>query len=221
MARTVRSIIQAAQRKFGALVSGDNTSADEMTDGLEAYNGLVRAIQGGIGSRLSNQPALTVSATAEVGGLYRGPASSITITCPANPRHGARFGVADVNADFSIHNYTIAKNGALLEGAAANLTLSTNGDARVWFFEGDTGNWVKEADVTDVSTNCIFPDRFAGPLSDMLAAYWCQEFGGELRGDTLLKALEGQEAFVRQYGRRGPNALDRPIKTRPSGGAQG
>ena len=94
MARTVRSIIQAAQRKFGALVSGDNTSADEMTDGLEAYNGLVRAIQGGIGSRLSNQPALTVSATAEVGGLYRGPASSITITCPANPRHGARFGVA-------------------------------------------------------------------------------------------------------------------------------
>ena len=46
MARTVRSIIQAAQRKFGALVSGDNTSADEMTDGLEAYNGLVRAIQG-------------------------------------------------------------------------------------------------------------------------------------------------------------------------------
>ena len=40
MARTVRSIIQAAQRKFGALVSGDNTSADEMTDGLEAYNAL-------------------------------------------------------------------------------------------------------------------------------------------------------------------------------------
>ena len=79
---------------------------------------------------------------------------------------------------------------------------------------------MKEADVTDVSTNCIFPDRFAGPLSDMLAAYWCQEFGGELRGDTLLKALEGQEAFVRQYGRRGPGALDRPIKMRPSGGAR-
>ena len=33
MARTVRSIIQAAQRKFGAWFPGDNTSADEMTDG--------------------------------------------------------------------------------------------------------------------------------------------------------------------------------------------
>ena len=69
--------------------------------------------------------------------------------------------------------------------------------------------------MTDVSTNCIFPDRFAGPLSDMLAAYWCQEFGGELRGDTLLKALEGQEAFVRQYGRRGPTPLTGPSRCDP------
>ena len=100
-ARTVRSIIQAAQRKFEALVSGDNTSADEMTDGLEAYNGLVRAIQG-IGSRLSNQPALTVSATAEVAASIAARPRPSPSLCPANPRHGARFGVADVNADFSI-----------------------------------------------------------------------------------------------------------------------
>ena len=40
--------------------------------------------------------------------------------------------------------------------------------------------------MTDVSTNCIFPDRFAGPLSDYAGRLLVSgEFGGELRGDTL------------------------------------
>ena len=73
--------------------------------------------------------------------------------------------------------------------------------------------------MTDVS-NCIFPDRFAGPLSDMLAAYWCQEFGGAARR----YAPEGpgrakRRSCVNTGG--AANALDRPIKMRPSGGAQG
>ena len=81
MARTVRSIIQAAQRKFGAWFLATTRPPTKMTDGLKPITALFGPFQG-IGSRLSNQPALTVSATAEVGGLYRGPASSITITLP-------------------------------------------------------------------------------------------------------------------------------------------
>ena len=56
-------------------------------------------------------------------------------------------------------------------------------------------------------------------LRHMLAAYWCQEFGGGCAA-IRLKALEGQEAFVRQYGRRGPNALTGPSRCDPPAGAQ-
>jgi hypothetical protein len=214
MARTVRSIIKAAQRKLGAVASGDDPQADELTDALEAYNNLVRAMLGTvIGSRLSAQANLAgTTGQAEVGGLYYIPAGVFTITAPLNPRGGARFGVVDANLNFGTNNCTVSRNGKLLEGAAANLTLNTNGGGRQWFFESDSGNWVREADQL-VDDNCLFPDRFSGGLGDMLAVYIAQEFGGELRGDTIAKALEGQAAFMRQYGRRGRNTMDAPIRT--------
>lgn len=215
MTMTVREVIKAALRQMGGLASGDEPAADEVTDALTAYNNMVRAAFGTIiGPRLSPQAA-AASLTAEPGGQYQIAASAMTITLPANPRNGARVGVVDANLNFATNNCTVSRNGRLLEGAAANLTLSVAGTNRTWFFRGDTGNWTREADAL-IDDTPYFPDPLVSYLPAMLAMHIVSEYGGEIRPDVVAKAIEGREAFKRVFSRRGRNQADAPIGAAPS-----
>lgn len=209
MSLTVRDVIKRSNRLMGALATGDDPSADELADALMSYNSMVRAMFGTvIGPRLS---ALTAGAslTAEPGGLYQVGSATITVTLPSQPRNGARIGVVDANLALSSNTCTINRNGRLLEGAAANITLNTDGSSRIWFFRGDTGNWVREADAL-IDDLVYFPDPLAAYLPDMLAVYLAGEFGSDIRPDVVAKALEGRQAFARSYARRGRNQADAP-----------
>jgi hypothetical protein len=220
MSLTVRDVIKRANRLMGALATGDDPTADELNDALISYNSMVRSMFGTVlGPRLSSLTA-ALSITAEPGGLYQVGSAAVTITLPAQPRSGARVGVNDANLGLSSNVCTVNRNGRLLEGAAANLTLNTNGTSRVWFYRGDTGNWVREADalIDDIP---YFPDPLIAYLPDMLAVYVSGEYGSDIRPDTVAKALEGRQAFARTYSRRGRNQADAPVGVLPVQGAVG
>lgn len=210
MTLTVREVVARSQRLFGGIASGDGLVADEAVDMVTVFNAMQRGFFGDlIGPRLSPLAA-GAALTAENGGVYQIAASLMTITAPANPRNGWRFGVADANLNFTTNTCTIARNGRLLEGAASNISLTTNGDNRTWFFRGDTANWVKETDLT-IDATVHFPDPLVAYLPDMLAVYAVAEYGGEVRPDIVAKAALGRETFARVYQRRGRNAMDRAL----------
>ncbi|MGI8839954.1 MAG: hypothetical protein ACR2F8_04085 [Caulobacteraceae bacterium] len=225
-APTVRDIIKRAGRLNGALATGDDPTSDEMNDAILALNTMKRALFGTvIGVRLSPQDATGSSAQAENGGEYQIPAAVFTLTAPANPRSGARFGAVDANLAFAADNCTVARNGRLLEGTAANLVLTANGDNRRWWFRGDTGNWIREADYVSPDDAIEFPEALAAYLPNMLAVAVAAEYGVDLRPDIVAGAAEGRQAFARQYARRGRNQADKPIGvdlgTSPPAGGQG
>ena len=211
-APTVRDVIKRASRLHGAIATGDDLSSDEMNDALLALNTMKRALFGTvIGVRLSPQAASGTTAQAENGGEYQIPAGVFTLTAPLNPRSGARFGVVDANLNFATNNCTVARNGRLLEGAAASVVLSVAGDNRRWWFRGDTGNWIKEADYLTADDAIEFPEALSAYMPNMLAVAFAAEFGAELRADIVAGAAEGRQAFARQYARRGRNQADKPI----------
>lgn len=212
MTLTARDIIKSGFRKLGALASGDDPTAEEINDAFPALVTMLRALHGDvIGQRLSAQP-LTGATQADNGALYQCSLSAgVTLTAPLKPRSGSRFGVVDVKANFATNNLTVAPNGQLLEAASANLVLSTNGTQRIWFFDGDTGNWVREADLANVDTSPPYPDRLIAFLPFMFALFMAPEFDAEIRPDITAAANLGMQSFARTYSRRGVNQLDPPV----------
>jgi hypothetical protein len=207
---TVSDIMKAALRINGTLAAGDEPDALEAQDSLAAYNRMVRSMFGTvIGPRVSPATA-NASLTGQSGRTYVVGAYDVTITLPLNPRPGARVGVADGNLGLAANNCIVARNGRLLEGAASNLTLSTNGDARVWFFRPDTANWTLEEDL-DLADEPFFQADLVAHLPWMLAFMLMSEFGAEIRPDIAQMATEGRQHFNRVYGRNGRSRADAPF----------
>lgn len=214
-APTVRDVIQRAARLNGAVASGDSVAADELVDAMLSLNTMKRALFGTvIGVRMTPQDCTGLMAKqAENGGEYQIPSAPFTLTAPTNPRSGARFGAVDANLTFASYACFIARNGRLIEGTNASLTLSVNGDNRRWWFRGDTGNWVREADYVTADDVIEFPEALIAYLPYMLAVAQAAEYGTDLRQDVISLANEGRMAFARQYGRRGRAQLDAPFGT--------
>lgn len=207
-----RDVMKRAYRKLGGLASGDDPAAEEGADLFMALNGMMRSLLGTvIGPRLSPQP-MTGSIQAENGGVYQATNTFPSVlTAPPNPKSGSRFGVADTASNFGLYALTVNRNGRLLEGAAANVVLNTNGAARTWFFNGETANWVREADLATLDTAFPYPDALVAFLPDMLAVFFAGEVASDaLSQDVISLASSGIQAFSRVYGRRGANQLDPP-----------
>ena len=119
--------------------------------------------------------------------------------------------MVDANLTFASAPITVARNGRLIEGASANLTLSVNGDNRRWWFRGDTGNWVREADYVTADDLIEFPEGLIAYMPYMLAVAQAGEFNADLPQAVPVLAEEGRMAFARAYGRRGRSQLDPPF----------
>lgn len=222
MSLNVRDVIRRALRMMGALAGGDDPNADDMADALIALNSMKRAMFGTfIGPRMSPVFAPLTFAQAENGGEYQiPPGNGFVLVAPLNPRPGSRFGVVDVGLGFATNTCIIQRNGRLIEGAAVNIVLETAADNRRWWFRGDTGDWVREADYLTRDDPIEFPDALIAYLPYMLAVAMAAEFDAELRPDIVAGAAEGRAAFARQYARRGRNALDGPLGIGAPGSGQ-
>lgn len=212
MSLSCRDIINRAYRKLGSLEPGVDAEAEEMADGFIALNSMCRVLAGTvIGPRLSPQP-MTTNLQAENGGFYQcALTSAATITAPANPKSGARFGLADAAACFAVNPLTINPNGRLLENSTTPPALATNGLSRIWFFDADTANWIREADLASVGVSPPYPDRLIDFMPDMLAVFMASEVEKDALGDDVVSlSSSGIQAFARTYGRRGRNQIDPP-----------
>ena len=213
MSLSVRQVIQRSGRLHGCWAAGDDPTADEAADALIAINSMKRAMFGTlIGPRLGPLPLTGVAGQAENGGEYQLPGgAAFTLTAPLNPRAGARFGVVDANLAWGTYALSINRNGQLINGAAANYVISTAGASVRFWFRGDTGNWIIEADFPTLDSAIEFPDPLIDYMPNMLAVIIAAEYGADVRPDVAAGAMEGREAFARSYARRGRNQLDPPI----------
>lgn len=69
---------------------------------------------------------------------------AFTITLPANASllDGDQVQIIDVGGAFSTNNVTVGRNGSLIQGAGADLTLDINGALVTLLFTGNTYGWV-------------------------------------------------------------------------------
>lgn len=212
MSLTPRQIIKSAMRSLGAIASGDDPTADEMNDALEALNRVKRAWFGTfIGTRLGPKALTGASGQAENGGEYQIPPGPFTLTAPLNPKNGSRFGVVDANLIWGATPLTIVRNGQLINGAAANYVISTAGQNTRFWFRADTGNWVIESDYANLDTPTEFPDSVVAYVPFFLAELFASELGADVPANVQAGVIEGRLAFARAFARRGRNQLDAPI----------
>ena len=205
MATTVQQGITRAFRMLGILGEGQTPSAAESSDALDVFNQVQRGLFGDlIGVKL--EPVAASTTTGMYGAVYQGIGAAFTLTLPDNPKDGWRVGVADAALAFATFNATIARNGRLLEGAAANLTLNANGTNRTWFYRTDTGNWEREKDLA-LSDNIYFADDIITGFCAMLAVSLANEYGKEAPATTIALAKDGAERIRTRYGRRGTSRI--------------
>lgn len=213
MSLTVLGVIQRSFRLFGTVAAGATAESDDAAMALIAFNAMKRAWMGTlIGPRLSPIALTGTTGQAENGGEYQIPTgAAFTLTAPANPKPGARFGAVDANLTFNTYNLTIARNGRLLNGAAANYVVSTAGTDTRWWFRGDTGNWVLEADSASLSSAIEFPDSIIAYMPYMLCVVMAAEFSADLTPEVQAGAAEGRAVLARMYGRRGRAQPEGPL----------
>lgn len=205
MSLTALDIIQSAQRLIGAIGQGDTAVADESDEGLLALNRLINGMYGEQIGPVLTPAVLAASATGQNGRRYTVGSAAVTLTLPTNPRSGSRIGFQDGNAGLSGANLTVNRGGSLLEGAASNLTISTNGATRSWFFRSDTANWVKETDLL-ITDSPFFPDNLIAHLPYMLAVYISPEYADNNLTEAVAKRSQlGYASFANHYGRHGRN----------------
>lgn len=220
MSDTVLDVINRAARLLGDLASGASLSGAESNDALQAYNSMYRGLFGTVIGPRPSSILTAVNVTAQPGYIYGVGSATITITLPPNPRPGSRIGVSDANAALATYPVTVARSGHLLEGAAANLTLNTNGATRQWFYRPDAANWVREADQALIDTP-PFSDDLIGFMPAMLAVHMASEYGADIRPDVAALAQYGYAAFARVYARRGRNQSEPPLGVNVAGQTQG
>ncbi len=222
MSLTVRDVIKRAGRMHGCWCSGEEPDADEAADALTSFNAMKRALFGTvIGPRLSPRAAAGAASQAETGGEYLIPPGGYTLTAPANPRGGARFGVVDASLGFAAQPCTVLAPGLKVDGLPQPYVLSAAGQCTRFWFRSDTADWVVESDALGLDTAIEFPDALLAYLPNMLAVVIAAEYGADLRADVVAIAQEGRAAFARAYGRRGRDARDAPfgLALAPAAGA--
>lgn len=174
---TVRQIAARALQLLRVVSPGETPKADELADGLAAYNAMIAAYRGhGVGPAL--RPALSVNGYAMPGGLH----SETTLLTPLSPADGCRFGVTGactVTSDRTISGGTV--------------TVPT-----VWFYRADTNAWIVEADAADLEDDTQFPAAFDEAFSALLALR-LPDYGAEPSAALVMMADQGEARLLARY----------------------
>jgi hypothetical protein len=209
MTQTVTQVITRSLRMIGVLADGETPSSGEADDALSTFNLTQRGLFGDvIGVKLESETGAT--GNVRHGAMYQCGASAVTLTAPANPKDGWRFGISDAKGTINTNNVTVAPNGRKFKGVAASSTvLNTANLAETYFFRQDTGDWVLEADLT-LTDNVYFPDHLIIGLSAMVAVNLAPDYNREVAASIVNLAGQGRLMFLQQYGRRGAARLGSP-----------
>jgi hypothetical protein len=213
MSLNVGQVCDRALRLLGELAGASTPAADVGVDMLTAANAMKRAWFGTlIGPRLSPLPLSGASGQAEVGGEYQIPGgAAFALTAPLNPRSGARFGAVDATGDFGSHTCTVGGNGrqiGVYGALGASVALSVTGVGGRWWFRGDIGAWLLEADWASRTSAIEWPDPIIAYMPYMLAVVAAGEFEAEIAPEVAQGAMEGRQALARSYARRGVAGMD-------------
>jgi hypothetical protein len=111
--------------------------------------------------------AKTASFTAVSGTGYfvNTTSGAITATLPATPSAGDIVGFNDYARNFGTNNLTIARNGSLIQGAATDATISTNGQSLMFVYVDATQGWIPTEDQTTGAYNATFIVATGGTIT--------------------------------------------------------
>jgi hypothetical protein len=170
----VSDIVQAAYRESNIVGIGQSPNTAQVTEGLSKLQRLVKSVYGNeAGDLLMAFPLGRDNITTPQGYPWYDndlPGSiflmtNLRVMCNLtgpglvnlhpSPDDGARMGVVDVVGNFATNPLTINGNGRNIEDTNS-ITMTTDGDAREWFYRNDLGNWMK-------TTNLVLTDTFPFP----------------------------------------------------------
>ncbi len=198
-----RALIKAVLRAIGGLDAGQEPSPTQANDCLETVNATLKGMFGReIGLKLDTVN-LTGATAGQPWSWYQcALAAGATLTLPANPQEGWRFGYSDTKANFNTNNLTVNPNGRLIAGAAANLVVSVASATATYFYRGDTG-WTAEAELALTDT-LPFPVDMHGFLASIVAVDHYPQFWPGQQPDAMLVGLsqKGRESFAARYNGR-------------------
>lgn len=153
---TCRDIITRSMQEGGIVSLGEDPTAAESAAGLTRLNTVVASAFGNsVGEGLGE---VTLAESDEIDANTRavvsGRSAAITITLPEAPSNGARVQIIDADGTFDTYAVTVARNGRKLEGAYADLSLTTEGLNRAWLYRADLADWVR---ISTLALNDTFP----------------------------------------------------------------
>jgi hypothetical protein len=199
----VRTLADAILRAIGAIDASSPATPLQANNCLETINSTYKGMLGReIGLPL-DMVALTGATTGRPWSNYLcNLATGATLTLPATPQEGWRFGVKDAKGNFSSNNLTISPNNQYINGATANVTLSTNGYSASWFYRADAG-WQRE-DELSLDDTIPLPVDMHGFLRDIVAVDHYPQFWPGQQPDAMLVGLaeKARASFVARYGGR-------------------
>ena len=108
-----------------------------------------RKVQGAV-TALEGTEDVTVIGAPNTGKSISLQKAIVTITLPASPSAGDEVHVLDATASFDSNNLTIGRNSKKIQGADADLTITTQNTGIGLVFYNDTYGWRVLVDAYDV-----------------------------------------------------------------------
>ena len=95
----------------------------------------------------TNTPYTAISGDVVLGETSNGGGGTIQVTLPASPNAGDNVTIMDasLSGGFASNSCTVDRNGSPIQGAASNLTLSTDNQAVTLVYTNATKGWQKQS----------------------------------------------------------------------------
>lgn len=197
---TLATILDDAHYRIGALAEGQPLPAHDAAVGLRALNGLIDSLPDrGVGDTLRLIRVTGAYTIAKPSILHVIATAALTVTLPENPHDGFRVKIVDVGANFASYNCTIARNGWLIAGAAADVTLSTSGQSKEYMYRADLGDWKDITRPLLGASESPFPPAHDEGVKSMLALLLCEFKGKQPTAELVFAAQDGLARLQAQY----------------------
>jgi hypothetical protein len=209
---TVRSLITQTAEELSIIGFNRSITGPDANMALERLNTLVSGIFGdGVGAGLKDKNIVAAeTVVSNTRAIVSGHTAAFTITLPETPNDGARFQLIDAGAAFATRNVTVDANGRLIEGATADITASTNGFNRTWFYRGDLADW-KRISALAIGDEFPFPEAVDDAFIIMLAMRLAPRFRKTVRPETLASLERDLGRLRGRYRQRVVTAADEGV----------
>jgi hypothetical protein len=210
---TCREIVRAAYEEINALV-GSEPDARDGELGMRRLNALIAGLSGmGIGEPLTD---LEVAESRELPINCRAvtTAGGLVLTLPRRPQNGSRVQIIDAGADFSSDPVMVARNGRLLEGAAADLVANSAGFSRTWFYRADLADWRVVDEALRLEDDFPFPAATEDAFTVLLALRLAPPTGPGLTPESQAAVQRAVSSLRSRYRQTVRTAAEGAVLTR-------